>query len=73
MINQKQDQEKKPKLRTLVLSLLAAGFGVQSDKNRQRDFTHGSPLAFIIGGLLFTLLFIAGVATIVGVVLSNHS
>ncbi|MDA8646507.1 DUF2970 domain-containing protein [Porticoccaceae bacterium] len=73
MINQKQDQEKKPKLRTLVLSVLAAGFGVQSDKNRQRDFTHGSPLAFIIGGLLFTLLFIASVATIVGVVLSNQS
>jgi len=73
MINQKQDQEKKPKLRTLVLSVLAAGFGVQSDKNRQRDFTHGSPLAFIIGGLLCTLLFIASVATIVGVVLSNQS
>lgn len=73
MVNQKQEQEKKPILRTLVLSLLAAGFGVQSDKNRQRDFNHGSPLAFIIGGLLFTLLFIASVATIVGVVLSNQS
>ncbi len=73
MVNQKQEREKKPKLRALVLSVLAAGFGVQSDKNRQRDFTHGSPLAFIIGGLLFTLLFIASVATIVGVVLSNQS
>jgi hypothetical protein len=73
MINQEQEREKKPKLRTLVLSVLAAGFGVQSDKNRQRDFTHGSPLAFILGGLLFTLLFIASVATIVGVVLSNQS
>ncbi len=67
-----QEQEKKPGLGSLVLSLLAAGFGVQSDKNRERDFHHGSPLAFIVGGLLFTLLFIACVATIVGVVLSNQ-
>tara|TARA_B100001248_G_scaffold149516_1_gene112159 strand:- start:221 stop:367 length:147 start_codon:yes stop_codon:yes gene_type:complete len=41
-------------------------------KNRQRDFENGNPLAFIIGGIIFTLLFIATVATVVGLVLSTN-
>jgi hypothetical protein len=56
---------------SVVKSILAAGIGVQSDKNRTRDFEQGNPLAFIIGGIVFTLLFIATVATVVGFVLSN--
>ena len=56
---------------SVVKSILAAGIGVQSDKNRTRDFEQGNPLAFIIGGIVFTLLFIATVATVVGIVLSN--
>lgn len=66
-----QPQEK-PGFGALVKSILAAAVGVQSNKNRQRDFQQGSPLAFIIGGIIFTLLFIAAVATVVGVVLSNN-
>ena len=68
------DKQKKPNKRSLlsfVLSILAAGVGIQSDKNRERDFANGNPLAFVIGGIFFTLLFIAAVATIVGLVLSN--
>ena len=68
------DKQKRPNERSLlsfVLSILAAGVGIQSDKNRKRDFANGNPLAFIIGGIFFTLLFIASVATIVGLVLSN--
>jgi len=42
-------------------SILAAGFGVQSNENRERDFKHGKPGQFIIIGLVFTLLFILGV------------
>lgn len=48
----------------LLLSTLAAFFGVQSEKNRTRDFQTGSPIPFIIMGialaiaLVFTLLFI---------------
>jgi hypothetical protein len=61
----------KPSLMSVVKSILAAGIGVQSDKNRTRDFEQGNPLAFIIGGIVFTLLFIATVATVVGFVLSN--
>jgi hypothetical protein len=63
---------KKPCLGSVIKSILAAAIGVQSDKNRERDFEQGSPLAFIIGGFVFTLLFIATVATVVGLVLSSH-
>lgn len=61
----------KPSLISVVKSILAAGIGVQSDKNRTRDFEQGNPLSFIIGGIVFTLVFIATIATIVGFVLSN--
>ncbi len=63
---------KKPGFGSLVKSILAAAIGVQSNKNRERDFQQGSPLAFIIGGFVFTLLFIASLATVVGLVLSNN-
>lgn len=65
-------KSKKPGLGAVIKSILAAAIGVQSNKNRQRDFEQGSPLAFIIGGIVFTLLFIATVATVVGFVLSNN-
>jgi len=52
------------KVWNLLLSTLAAFFGVQSEQNRKRDFQTSSPLPFIIMGivlaivLVFTLLFI---------------
>ncbi|MGB0459299.1 MAG: DUF2970 domain-containing protein [Porticoccaceae bacterium] len=66
-----QSKKPKPRLIAVVKSILAAGIGVQSDKNRTRDFEQGNPLVFIIGGIVFTLLFIASIATVVGFVLSN--
>lgn len=63
---------KKPNLLSVVKSILAAGIGVQTEKNRQHDFENGNPLAFIMGGIIFTLLFIATVATVVGLVLSSN-
>ena len=65
------ESKQKPNLISVVKSILAAGIGVQSDKNRTRDFEQGNPVTFIVGGIVFTLLFIATVATVVGFVLSN--
>jgi hypothetical protein len=62
----------KPSLGAVIKSILAAGIGVQSDKNRTRDFEQGNPLTFIIGGIVFTLLFISTLALVVGFVLSNN-
>lgn len=67
-----KEKPKKPGIGALVKSILAAAIGVQSDKNRHRDFEQGNPLAFIIGGFVFTFLFIATIATIVGFVLSTN-
>ena len=49
----------------LAKSTLAAFLGVQSNANRERDFTHGKMSHFIWMGLIFGLLF---VLTLVGVV-----
>ena len=65
-------QTGKPGVGSLVKSILAAAIGVQTDKNREKDFTQGNPLAFIIGVFVFTFLFIATIATIVGLILSNN-
>ncbi|NND67980.1 MAG: DUF2970 domain-containing protein, partial [Halioglobus sp.] len=50
-------------------SVLAAALGVQSSKNRERDFQQGRAGMFIAAGIIFTLLFIAAVLTIVNMVL----
>ncbi len=67
-----EKKTKKPSLGSVIKSILAAAIGVQSNKNRERDFEEGNPLVFIIGGFVFTLLFIASVATVVGFVLSSN-
>ena len=52
-------------------SVGAALIGVQSSKNRERDFKTGKPLHFIIGGLIGTLLFIFIVWLLVQYVLAT--
>ena len=42
----------------VAASVGAALLGVQSSKNRERDFTHGKPIHFIAGGLIGTALFL---------------
>jgi hypothetical protein len=56
----------------VIGSVFAAGLGVQSSKNRERDFKQGRAIVFIAAGLLFTALFIGGVYTVVSLVLSSR-
>ena len=70
-MKQEEKSKQKPRFGSVILSILAAAIGIQSDKNRERDFANGSPFTFIIGGFVFTILFIATVALIVGLVLSR--
>jgi hypothetical protein len=58
-----------PTFLQMLQSVFAAAFGVQSGKNRARDFTHGKPSQFIALGLLFTLCFIVTVFGVVKLVL----
>lgn len=62
-------QPTKPTLFQVIMSVLGAAFGVQSEKTRQRDFQHGHPVAYIVAGLVFTVLFIAILVGIVAYVL----
>ena len=55
----------------VISSIFAAGLGVQSSKNRERDFKQGRVGVFIAAGIVFTLLFIAVVVSVVQVVLKN--
>ena len=72
----KDTTEDSPEKRTLnpfqVLgSALAAGLGVQSSKNRERDFKQGRAGVFIATGVVLTLLFIGAVVTVVQLVLKG--
>jgi len=67
---QEDTEDKKPNLLQVVGSVFAAAFGVQSSKNRERDFKHGSHKVFIIAGIVGTLLFLVTLITIVQMVLN---
>lgn len=53
----------------VLSSTLAAAFGVQSSKNRERDFTKGKPSQFIFMGIGFTVVFVLIMIGVVSLVL----
>ncbi len=55
----------------VVGSVFAAGLGVQSSKNRERDFKQGRIGVFIAAGIVFTLLFIGVIVVVVQTVIKN--
>ena len=65
------EQPERLNLLQVISSVFAAGLGVQSSKNRQRDFKQGRFGVFIAAGIIFTLLFIGVVFTVVQLVLKN--
>ena len=52
----------------ILRSSLAAGLGVQSSRNRQRDFADGSPRRFIVMGVVLTMLFISSLVTVIRII-----
>ena len=72
MSDQEPEQEKKPLNPMQVMSsVFAAGLGVQSSKNRERDFNQGRAGVFIAAGIIFTLGFIGVMVVIVQLVLKG--
>lgn len=66
----KEEPEDQPlTLREMLQSVLAAAFGVQSGKNRARDFSRGKPSHFIVLGVLFTAVFALALFALVKLVL----
>jgi len=68
-----QTKENSGKLNPLQIvgSVLAAGLGVQSSTNRERDFQQGRPGAFIAAGIVLTLLFIGALAFAVQMIVKS--
>jgi uncharacterized membrane protein YidH (DUF202 family) len=59
------DKSHKPSLIDIILSVAASAFGVQSAKNRERDFQQTSVIPYIVVGVVFVLLFIVLLVSIV--------
>jgi K+-sensing histidine kinase KdpD len=66
------DTQEKVSVKDILQSVFAAALGVQSSKNRDRDFKQGNIGIFIAAGILFTALFIGGVIAVVQAVVSHN-
>ncbi|MDP1539428.1 MAG: DUF2970 domain-containing protein [Moraxellaceae bacterium] len=55
---------------TVLASVFRSWFGVQTEKNRQRDFSSNDPTPFIIAGIIFTVGMIIAVIIVVKMALS---
>ncbi len=64
------NEDKAPNILQVMTSVLSAFFGVQSSKNKERDFKHGNHKVFAIVGIIMTLAFLLTVVVIVQIVLS---
>ena len=64
-------EQAKMNLWQVIGSVFAAGLGVQSSKNRERDFKQGRFGVFVAAGLLFTLIFMGSVYGVVQLVLKS--
>ncbi len=61
----------RPGVWSVLQSIFAAAFGVQSERARERDFTRGRPLPYIVGGLVFTIVLIVGLIVVVQLVIAQ--
>lgn len=70
MNHNNEENDQRPGFWAVVLSTIAAAFGVQSRANQERDFRHGNIWVFIAAGLTFTALFVLTVFLVVRAVLA---
>ena len=69
MAADKAKSKKNVSFLSTMSSVAAASFGVQTNKNRERDFEQGKFHHFVIGGIVFAVLFILLIIGIVKVVM----
>lgn len=66
-----QASDRKPTLLQVIGSVLSAAVGVQSSKNRARDFKQGKASSYLIAGALFAVVFVVTVFSVVNFVLKQ--
>lgn len=69
MKNESDSKNESMSFGALLLSVMSAFLGVQSNANRERDFSKGKLSHFIIIGLLLGLVFILVVVGVVSLVM----
>lgn len=63
--------EKRPNALQVIWSVIAALFGVQSQKNRDRDFRKGDPRDYIVVYVVLVIVLVAGMIMVVNAVLES--
>ncbi|MAY37461.1 MULTISPECIES: DUF2970 domain-containing protein [Spongiibacter] len=71
MTDPDKKDEKKPGPLQVVGSVISAAFGVQSSRNRERDFQHGRFRNYVIAAVGFVMVFIVVVFSVVQMVLKS--
>ena len=66
-----KDDKKQPSLFNIIQSVLAAMVGIQSDKNRERDFESGHIGNYIFVGIVMVIIFIFTLISIVDSILES--
>lgn len=69
-MNQEKENRQTPSFFSVLGSVLASMFGVQSSKKHEADFARGKPIHYIMVGLLVTVVFILTVWGVVKLVLA---
>lgn len=69
MTTENSDEQKKVSPIAVMKSVIAASFGVQTKTNRERDFEQGKFHHFVVGGIVFAVLFVLFLVGLVKVVL----
>ena len=69
MDQDKKDAARAPSFVDVLGSVLASMFGVQSNRRREKDFTHGKPSQYIIIGLIVTVVFMLTIWVVVSLVM----
>lgn len=71
LMDNDKPQQDKVSMMDVVKSVFAAMFGVQSDKNRQRDFQQASMVPYIVVGFVFVVVFVLGLMGLVSLIMPN--
>jgi hypothetical protein len=69
MTSEKANSPKKVSPLAVMKSVFAASFGVQTNTNRERDFEQGKFHHFVIGGIVFAVLFVLILVGLVNVIM----
>jgi hypothetical protein len=71
-VKENDDNNKKsPGIFSVIASVLAAMIGIQSDKNRERDFESGNMGSYIFVGIVMVFIFIMTLISIVDSILES--